>query len=109
MRIAKGDVVIVDFPFSDLSGSKWRPAFVAALTPGTDVVLCQMTSRLGGDRDAIRLDPSDLDSNKLRSPGMVRPSQLFTGGRTLVRARVGAVNAAKRTEITDAIVAVLRR
>ena len=29
-RFIKGDVVIIPFPFSDLSGSKRRPAFVIA-------------------------------------------------------------------------------
>jgi mRNA interferase MazF len=40
-RFIKGDVVVVPFPFSDLSASKRRPALVAAtLGTGDDVVLC---------------------------------------------------------------------
>lgn len=49
----KGDVVVVSFPFSDLSNSKRRPALVLAVLEGADVVLCQITSKQTKDRYAI--------------------------------------------------------
>ncbi len=39
-----GLVVLVRFPFSDLSTSKLRPALILASAGGTDWVLCQITS-----------------------------------------------------------------
>ena len=41
-RFVKGDVVVVPFPFSDLSGFKRRPALVAATIPGNDTILCKI-------------------------------------------------------------------
>ena len=41
----KGEVVVIPFPFSDLSGSKRRPALVLADLPGDDIILCQITSQ----------------------------------------------------------------
>lgn len=41
----KGDIVIVPFPFSDLSQSKRRPALVVAKLTGDDLILCQITSQ----------------------------------------------------------------
>jgi len=41
-RLVKGDVVVLPFPFSDLSQSKKRPAFVVAPLQGDDVILCQI-------------------------------------------------------------------
>jgi mRNA interferase MazF len=38
----KGDVVVIPFPFSDLSGSKRRPALVLADLRGNDIILCQL-------------------------------------------------------------------
>lgn len=43
-----GLVVLVRFPFSDLSSSKLRPALVLAPAGGTDWVLCQITSNQYG-------------------------------------------------------------
>lgn len=49
----KGDVVIVPFPYSDLSQTKRRPAVVVAVLPGEDVMLCQITSHTVSDRDTV--------------------------------------------------------
>ena len=39
-EFVKGDVVIVPFPFSDLTQAKRRPALVIASLSGADVILC---------------------------------------------------------------------
>ncbi|MBE9239343.1 type II toxin-antitoxin system PemK/MazF family toxin [Anabaena aphanizomenioides LEGE 00250] len=57
----KGDVVIVPFPFSDLSQTKRRPALVIATLQGNDMILCQITSQSVSDRYAIGLDNSDFN------------------------------------------------
>jgi mRNA interferase MazF len=44
-KFVKGDVVIIPFPFSDLSSSKRRPALVLAGLKGNDIILCQITSK----------------------------------------------------------------
>jgi len=43
-RIVKGDVVVLDFPFSDLKLYKRRPALIIKVPRGEDVIICQMTS-----------------------------------------------------------------
>ncbi|WP_242716914.1 hypothetical protein [Microcoleus vaginatus] len=40
----KGDVVVVPFPFSDLTQAKRRPALILATLEGKDLILCQITS-----------------------------------------------------------------
>jgi len=44
-RFVKGDIVVIPFPFSDLSGTKRRPALVIADFHGDDILLCQITSQ----------------------------------------------------------------
>ena len=44
-RFMKGDVVVVPFPFSDLTDAKRRPALVIAELSGDDLILCQITSQ----------------------------------------------------------------
>ena len=51
----KGDVVVVPFPFSDLSQAKRRPALVVAELKGADLILCQITSQNIQDVYAIPL------------------------------------------------------
>ena len=61
-RFVKGDVVIVPFPFSDLTQAKRRPALILAELEGDDRILCQITSQRIGDQYAIELDDTDFES-----------------------------------------------
>jgi len=52
-KFIRGDVVVIPFPFSDLTQAKRRPALVIADLEGDDLILCKITSRLNKDRYAI--------------------------------------------------------
>ena len=52
----KGDVVVLNFPFSDLSGTKRRPALVLADLKDDDIILCQITSIATEDTYAILIE-----------------------------------------------------
>ena len=52
----RGAVVLVRFPFSDLSQSKLRPAVVLADAGRSDWVLCQLTSKSYSDARAIAIE-----------------------------------------------------
>jgi len=54
-KFIKGDVVVVPFPFSDLTQSKRRPALVVSKLEGDDIILCQITSQTVKDNYAIAL------------------------------------------------------
>lgn len=74
----KGDVVVVPFPFSDLTRSKRRPALVVADLPGDDLILCQITSRERQDPDALSLSTSSFSEGALPKASFARPGRLFT-------------------------------
>lgn len=59
---AKGEVVLIPFPFSDLSQTKVRPALCLADSGRGDWVLCQITSNPYGDPNAVPLEPSDFET-----------------------------------------------
>lgn len=63
-RFIKGDVVVIPFPFSDLSSNKRRPALVLSALDGDDVILCQITSREVRDEFAIPLSIEDFREGK---------------------------------------------
>jgi mRNA interferase MazF len=64
-RFVVGDVVIVPFPFSDLSESKRRPALVLAVLTGDDLILCQITSQNVRDNYSIEVGDQDFVSGGL--------------------------------------------
>ena len=56
---AAGAIVLVRFPFSDLSQSKLRPAIALADAGRGDWILCQVTSNPYSDTRAILTFPLD--------------------------------------------------
>jgi mRNA interferase MazF len=105
----KGDVVVVPFPFSDLTRSKRRPALVVADLPGEDLILCQITSRDRQDPEALSLSEGDFAEGGLSKPSFVRPARLFTADRSLVLYRVGRLRPVAMHSITERIVALFTR
>ena len=81
---AVGAVVLVRFPFSDLSQSKLRPAVVLAHAGRGDHILCQITSNPYGDAGAVELGPAAFASGSLRVVSYARPGKRFTASHDLV-------------------------
>ena len=103
-----GSVVLVPFPFSDLSQSKLRPAVVLANVGRGDWVLCQVTSSPYADAKAIRLTNSDFEKGSLRVVSYARPGKLFTANQELLVSEVGILNNKAFNRLLDAVVGVLR-
>ncbi len=102
----KGDVVVVPFPFSDLSGSKRRPALVLAELKGSDVILCQITTRARAGY-AIALEAGDFASGGLLHDSEARPDKLFTADRDLILSVVGRLKLAKLSEVVERAVRII--
>ena len=88
----KGDIVVTPFPFSDLSGSKRRPALVFADLPGDDIILCQITSQHTNDSYAVSLTQTDFSSGSLPVDSFIRPSRIFTADKNIIIRKAGTVN-----------------
>jgi mRNA interferase MazF len=107
-RFGRGDVVVVPFPFSDLSQAKRRPALVVAAAGSEDVILCQITSRAIRDGLEVGIDRDDFASGSLHQPSNVRPNRLFTADRRILMYSPGTLNTAAMTRITDRLVQIVR-
>ena len=106
---ATGSVILVPFPFSDLSHSKIRPALVLAEAGRGDWILCQITSKPYADARAIRLDGPDFSSGGLELTSYVRPGKLFTANETLMLEKVGQLRAEKVGVILHAVAGLFAR
>jgi len=107
-KFVKGDVVVVPFPFSDLTQAKRRPALVISTLEGDDVILCQITSQYIKDNYAILLADADFQTGGLKQPSNVRPNRLFTADNHIVLYRVGGLKGKKLTEVIEKIIDIIR-
>jgi mRNA interferase MazF len=106
-RFVKGDVVVVPFPFSDLTGHKRRPAFVIANLPGDDLIVCQITSQYKSDPWALPLAKSDFLTGHLPVDSFIRPNKIFTASQSLILYAAGHLSRTKVNEITSAVINII--
>lgn len=104
-----GAIVLVHFPFSDLSQTKLRPSVILADAGRDDWVLCQITSKSYGDAQAVRLTVGDFNTGSLRDVSYARPGKLFMVNRDLIEGEVAKLKDESLTRVIDAVVAMLRR
>ena len=108
-RFIKGDVVVVPFPFSDLTLSKRRPALVIAELKGDDLILCQITSQKIKDEYAVPIENNDFEVGALRRKSNARPNRVFTVDNHIILYRVGHLKPNKTCEVIERIVAILKQ
>jgi mRNA interferase MazF len=106
-RFVKGDVVVVPFPFSDLTQAKRRPALIVSVLEGNDVILCQITSRTVKDRYAISLADNDFASGGLRQRSNIRPNRIFTADRNIVLYVAGHLKEEKLKDVIKKIIDIV--
>ncbi len=86
----KGDIVLIPFPFSDLSGIKNRPAVILIETDD-DVTVAFITTQIKWDSGLdVLLHPSELSG--LKKISLIRLNKLATIDKELVIGRLGSLN-----------------
>jgi mRNA interferase MazF len=96
VNLDKGDVVLVPFPFTDLSQTKLRPAIVLYVQPeGEDITLCFISSQNLDrvSRDELVLDPEhpEFAQTGLKSKSKIRVSRIVTLERKLIKRKLGSI------------------
>ena len=104
-----GTVVLIRFPFSDLSRSKVRPAVVLADTGRNDWVLCQVTSQPYTDPLVVEVTNGDLASGSFRNDSYARPGKLFTANAGIMTKQLGELKFDKLEEIIRAVISLLEK
>ncbi|MBE9176420.1 type II toxin-antitoxin system PemK/MazF family toxin [Synechocystis salina LEGE 06155] len=94
MPLSKGDIVLVPFPFSNLSQTKLRPAVILWVdSQGKDITVCFISSQ---NIDQISLDEVDLTPENpefsetgLKVASKIKVTKIVTIERQLIQRRLG--------------------
>lgn len=107
-KFVKGDVVVLPFPFTDLSASKKRPAVVVTQLTGDDIILCMVTTPAKADGYSIPISKADFMMGGLDHDSHIRPNRLFTADSNLVTRRAGRLSQQKTTEVVTKIIEIVQ-
>jgi mRNA interferase MazF len=112
----RGDVIMVDFPFSDRTGSKVRPAVVVQADEFnarlSDTIVALVTSsrtRFTGDLSQLQIDVSTLEGRQtgLRLSSIVQCENLATIDKSFALRTIGRLSDALMTQLDLCLKAAL--
>ena len=108
-RFVEGDIIVVLFPFSDLSSERKRPALVLSNIEGDDIVICEITSRIKKDLYSVSLENKDLESGNLRTKSIIRVNRILTIHEDKINYKFGKINNSKIKEVEEKLNKVFRK
>lgn len=102
-----GDVIVIDFPFSNLKGSKRRPVFVVKVPKGADIIVNQITGESYEPSAEIKITDKDFKQGSLKRDSFIRVDKIATIERSLIKYKIGSLRNERSKEIIDEIIAFL--
>ena len=105
--LTAGSIILIPFPFSDLSNTKLRPAVVLTTLDKGDCILCQVTSK-PYDNNAIELNQTDFEEGSLQRVSYARPGKLFTANASLLQHRAGQLTNTCFMTVREQVIKTIR-
>lgn len=102
-----GEIVLIPFPYTDLSTTKRRPVLVLRPADGFGDFLAVAVTSHAGHVDALALAQMDLQEGLLPKPSYVRATKLYTLNERVVARRFGTLLPEAFTRYHAAICAAL--
>ncbi len=103
----RGDIVILDFPFSNLVQIKRRPALVIKVPKGDDIIVSQITGKSYESSVEIPVTKKDFKEGGLKVDSYLRLDKIFTVEKSMVRYKAGSLKPGKFEEIQNKIISFL--
>lgn len=96
IQFKQGEIIIVPFPFSDLTGTKQRPVLVLSKSDYNlecdDIITCGITSNLKNSKFSVLLENKDLIEGQIPAASRIKVDKLFTLEKTIVIKKIGRIN-----------------
>lgn len=101
----QGDIVLVPFPFADLTGRKVRPAVIISADPqSAELIVAFITSVLtnrsprGAEIELLRSDPG-FSASGLKIDSLLRLDKLVTLSSNIISRRLGHLGPSTQTKM----------
>ena len=108
VAFASRQVILLPFPFSDLSANKLRPALLLASAGKGNWVLCQITSNPYAEAGAIELNEQDFSQGGLQRVSYARANKLFTANESLFQRSVGQLGSERHAQVVPFVVDLIQ-
>ncbi len=102
----KGDVILIPFPFTNLAGSKIRPALVL-ISSDNDVTIAFITTQFNwNDENCVVIEASI--ENGLKQNSLIRLNKLASVDNNLILGKIGKLNSKDIDRINNQLKKILQ-
>jgi mRNA interferase MazF len=92
MNFQKFEIILVDFPFTDLSITKKRPALVIKHLEGDNTILCQITTKRRAIQKYEIYLPKTGCKGDIRFNSYIYLDMIFTLHKNLIYRKIGEIS-----------------
>jgi mRNA interferase MazF len=107
LNFKEGDIVVVDLPFSDLTGSKLRPVIVLSKENvnafSSDIVVAKITGTELKSIPQLSLENSDLEEGKSKKKSYISLTSIYTVDKSLIASKIGRVKNSFLAKLSKAL------
>lgn len=107
-KFVKGDVLVIEYPYSDLKTYKKRPVLIIKVPKGDDIIVVQITSSSYEKSVEIPLSNNDFKQGNLNRESFIRIDKISSIERSLIKYKLGSLKQEKFNNILDKICFFLR-
>lgn len=99
-RFIKGSIIVINFPFSNLKGSKPRPAYVLSdLEIEESIIVCQITKSKHTDGLDVKIDSNNIKGGNIKYDSYIRANVIFTLDTNNIKKTLGYLTKDKIIEV----------
>lgn len=104
MKYYQGDIILLPYPYSDLSHTKQRPAVIISKNSinKQTYIVAKITSVIRGDNFSFPFDPADID-RELKYESEVRTNEVFTVNPVIIIKKFASFNRGAIKRLTECV------
>lgn len=104
MRYNQGDIILLPYPYTDLSNAKQRPAVIISNDSANkqNYIVAKITSVIRGDKFSFPIAPTDID-RELKYESEVRTNEVFTVSPTIIIKKFASFRKEPLKRLTESI------
>ena len=107
-KYEQGEIVIVPFPFTDLSSVKQRPVLILSKDDYNDIeediITCGITSNIKDEQRSIILDNAKLINGEIPLTSRIKVDKLFTLHKSIIKKSIAKINEETFKEVKNKLV-----
>src|SRR3990167_9305064 len=104
----RGDIVVLEFPFSNLIQVKRRPSLIIKVPKGDDMIVCQITGKSYEKSVEIPIKKEDFQKGNLKVESYLRIDKIFSVEKSMIKYKIGSLKQEKFNKIIDKICSFLK-